>query len=100
MSAACDKHFHDQIRRQTSLHGAAQVLAECAEALGWDLAAFHADKDAVDLPRAPDGEFIAATMGWPTECLNAWRESGLGRHCPIAQLCGTVTDPFPWDCYT
>jgi DNA-binding CsgD family transcriptional regulator len=98
MRAACDQYFHDQIRRQTTLPAAAQLLAECAEVLGWDLAAFHADKDAVDLPRAHSGEFIAEMMGWPTECLNAWRDSGLGRHCPIAQLCTTATDPFPWDC--
>lgn len=98
MSATCDQYFHDQIRRQTSLQAAALVLAECAEALSWDLAAFHANKEAVDLPRTRGGEFIAELMGWPSDCLNAWRESGLGRHCPIAQLCGTVADPFAWDC--
>src|SRR4051812_16515510 len=98
MRAATDQYFYDQIRQQTSLQAASAVLAECAEELGWDLAAFHADKDAVDLPRDADGKFIAETMGWPAECLNAWRESGFGRYCPIGQRCTNASDPFLWDC--
>jgi DNA-binding CsgD family transcriptional regulator len=37
-------------------------------------------------------------MGWPVECLHAWRRSGLGRHCPVASLCGRRADPFHWSC--
>lgn len=98
MSALCDRHFLDEIRRQTNLEDASAVLAECAQALGWNLAAFHADTDAVDLPRTKKGEFIAAMMGWPSECLLAWRTAGLGLHCPIAQRCGRVVDPFCFSC--
>lgn len=94
----CDRHVYDEIRRQTTLEGAAAVLAESAVALGWDLAAFHAHIDATDLPRAKSGRFIAEIMGWPSECLQSWRRSGLWRHCPVASLCGRVTDPFYWTC--
>lgn len=94
----CDRHFYDQIRRQTTLEGAGVALAEAALALGWDLAGFHAHIAATDLPRAKSGRFIAEMMGWPTECLHNWRYSGLGRHCPVASLCGRVTDPFYWTC--
>jgi DNA-binding CsgD family transcriptional regulator len=74
------------------------VLADSARAMGWDLAAFHADIDATDLPRTRSGSFIAEGMGWPVECLHAWRRSDLGRHCPIAALCGRVAYPFHWTC--
>jgi DNA-binding CsgD family transcriptional regulator len=98
MRAFCDRQVGDEIRQQTSVESASQVLAECATELGWDFAAFHADKDAIDLPRASNGRFIAALMGWPADCLTVWRAAGLGRHCPIAQLCGRQTDPFAWSC--
>lgn len=98
MSVLCDEQVRDEIRRQTTLEGASQVLAECATTLGWDVAAFHADKDAVDLPRTRNGEFIAAMMGWPVDCLSAWRTASFGRHCPIAQRCGQIADPFIWNC--
>jgi hypothetical protein len=94
----CANRFHNEIRRQTTLDGASQVLMECAESLGWDLAAFHIDKDATELPRANNGEFIAVMMGWPKECLVGWRKAGLGHQCPIAQRCGTTVDPFYWSC--
>lgn len=93
-----DRHVYDEIRRQTTLAAASAVLAESARDLGCDLAAFHAHIDATDLPRAKSGEFIAEIMGWPLECLHSWRRAGLGRHCPIASLCGRVTDPFYWTC--
>jgi DNA-binding CsgD family transcriptional regulator len=93
-----DGHFYDEIRRQTTLEAAGTVLAEGALALGWDLAGFHAHIDATDLPRAKGGEFIAAIMGWPSDCLHSWRRSGLGRHCPVATRCGRVAEPFYWTC--
>jgi len=98
MQMLSDRNFYDAIRRQTTLEGASAVLAEAAMAMGWDLAAFHADIDATDLPRTRSGAFIAETMGWPSECLHGWRHSRLGRHCPIASLCGRVAHPFHWTC--
>jgi DNA-binding CsgD family transcriptional regulator len=98
MNMRCDGHFHDEIRKQTTLEGAAAVLAEAAVALGWDLAGFHAHIQATDLPRAKSGRFIAEIMGWPTDCLHSWRRSGLGQQCPVASLCGRVKDPFYWTC--
>jgi DNA-binding CsgD family transcriptional regulator len=98
MSMRCDQHFYDEIRRQTTLEGAGTVLAEAALALGWDLAGFHAHILATELPRARSGRFIAEIMGWPSECLSSWRHSGLGRHCPVASLCGRVANPFYWTC--
>jgi DNA-binding CsgD family transcriptional regulator len=94
----CDRLVYDEIRRQTTLEGAAAVLADSALELGFDLAGFHAHIDATDLPRAKSGEFIAEIMGWPTECLHSWRRSGLGRHCPVATVCGRVSEPFYWTC--
>jgi DNA-binding CsgD family transcriptional regulator len=93
-----DGHFYHEIRRQTTLEAAAAVLAESAMCMGWDLAAFHADIDATDLPRARSGAFIAENMGWSSGCLHAWRRSQLGRHCPVASLCGRMADPFHWTC--
>jgi len=93
-----DRLLFEEIRQQTTLEGAASGLAESALALGWDLAAFHVDIGATDLPRAKSGEFIAETMGWPADCLRSWRRSGLGRNCPVASMCSRVTDPFYWTC--
>src|SRR4051812_4604977 len=61
-----DCHFKDQISRQDNEEGAAMALAEAAEALQWDLAGFHANIHAVDLPRTDRGQFIAERLGWPT----------------------------------
>jgi DNA-binding CsgD family transcriptional regulator len=93
-----DRHVSDEIRRQTSLESASAVLAEAAHGLGWDLAAYHVNIDAEDLPRNQRGGYIAEMMGWPTECLQGWRRFGLGRHCPIAALCGREADAFHWTC--
>jgi DNA-binding CsgD family transcriptional regulator len=98
MKMLTDRHFDDEIRRQMTLESASALLAESARAMGWDLAAFHADIDATDLPRARSGSFIAEGMGWSVECLQGWRRSELGRHCPIASLCGRVASPFHWTC--
>jgi len=96
MQATQDRYFQSQLQRQTTLESTALVLAECAEALGWHLAAFHADKDATSLPRARNGEFIARMMGWPVACLDGWSRRGLGQHCPVAKRCGTAVAPFLW----
>ncbi|HEX6571745.1 MAG TPA: autoinducer binding domain-containing protein [Steroidobacteraceae bacterium] len=98
MSVSGDGYYVDQLREQPDLEGASQLLARWAEDLGWDLAAYHVSLDARDLPRAKDGSFIAALMGWPTDCLVRWREAGLGAHCPVAQRCGRATAPFAWSC--
>lgn len=93
-----DGHYLEQLQRQRGLEGASQLLARWAEELGWDLAAYHVAHDACDLPRAKDGSFIASLMGWPTDCLATWHDSGLGQHCPIAQRCGRAAAPFAWSC--
>jgi len=98
MSVSGDSFFLEQLRLQKDLEGASQLLAHWAEGLGWDLAAYHVNKDACDLPRAKNGSFIASLMGWPTECLVTWRVAGLGQHCPIAQRCGRAAAPFSWSC--
>jgi len=98
MNTSHDQYFHDQIRRQTGLEAASMVLAECAETLGWDIAAFHVDKDAHCLPRRRDGEFIARGMGWPKDCLDGWIRRDLGRHCPAGIVSGRRSDPFAWFC--
>ena len=98
MKKLSERYVCDEIRRQTTLEAASAVLAESARALGWDLAAYHVNIDAEDLPRTKRGGYIAEMMGWPAECLQGWRRSGLGRHCPIAALCGREVDPFHWTC--
>jgi DNA-binding CsgD family transcriptional regulator len=100
MRVTGESQFLEQLRLQDSLEGASQMLAHWAEGLGWDLAAYHVNKDACDLPRAKDGSFIASLMGWPTGCLVTWRDAGLGEHCPIAQRCGRAAAPFSWSCDT
>lgn len=96
MGTSQDVYFHAHIQRQTSLESASQVLAESAAALGWDLATFHIDITQASLPRARSGELIAATMGWPSECLDEWLNQGLGRHCPVGQHCSRSSEPFFW----
>jgi DNA-binding CsgD family transcriptional regulator len=98
MGDACEVHFRAEIQRQTSLDNAGRVLAESALALGWDLAAFHPDKNQLVLPRSDSGEFIATAMGWPDECVHGWVNLSIGRHCPVTQRCGTVADSFAWEC--
>ena len=57
MSISGDVYFYDQMQHQTDVGSAALLLAQCAEALGWNLAAFHTDIHQASLPRASDGEF-------------------------------------------
>jgi LuxR family quorum-sensing system transcriptional regulator CciR len=98
MSVAGDVYFHQQMQRQTDIASAALLLAQCAEALGWSLAAFHTDIHQASLPRAGDGEFIGTAMGWQAKTVNEWVKLGLARACPIGLHCADVTEPFLWDC--
>lgn len=98
MGNSWDERFRDRLPMQTSLNSAALLLAECASSLGWDLAAFHLDREQLMLPRSSEGEFISAAMGWPAECANAWVNKGLGQYCPVTQQCGRTTDSFVWEC--
>jgi DNA-binding CsgD family transcriptional regulator len=98
MGMTADSYYLEQLQEQQDLEGASQLLARWAEDLGWDLAAYHVNLDARDLPRAKDGSYIASLMGWPTECLVRWREAGFGEHCPVAQRCGRAAAPFSWSC--
>jgi DNA-binding CsgD family transcriptional regulator len=98
MSISSDSTFHRQLQRKTSVAEAALLLADCARAFGWDLAAFHADIERMELPRAHDGEFIGTVMGWRAETVNTWVDHRLGRDCPIGLHCRVATEPFLWDC--
>lgn len=98
MNSLKDQQFCDEIRRQTTLERASAVLAECAVSFGWDLAAYHIDIDAPDLPRDRQGAFIAEAMGWPSDCLQGWRRLQLGRHCPVAAQCSRGADPVRFSC--
>jgi LuxR family transcriptional regulator, quorum-sensing system regulator SdiA len=98
MSISSDSYFHHQLQRKTSVADAALLLADCARAFGWDLAAFHADIEQMELPRARDGEFIGTAMGWSAATVNAWVDHRLGRDCPIGLHCRVATEPFLWDC--
>jgi DNA-binding CsgD family transcriptional regulator len=98
MSISSDIHFHRRLQQQATVAEAALLLAECARALGWDLAAFHADIRRNELPRARGGEFIGTAMGWRADTVNGWVDHHLGRDCPIALHCRTTTEPFLWDC--
>jgi LuxR family quorum-sensing system transcriptional regulator CciR len=100
MSLAGDVHFHSEMLRQTDVASAALLLAECAEAFGWNLAAFHIDIHDPTLPRAGDGEFIGTAMGWRSKTVNDWVTRGLARACPIGRHCGETNEPFLWDCDT
>jgi DNA-binding CsgD family transcriptional regulator len=98
MSISSDIYFHRQLQQKASVAEAALLLAECARAFGWDLAAFHADISHIELPRARDGGFIGVAMGWRADTVNSWVDFGLGRDCPIGQHCQVATEPFLWDC--
>lgn len=98
MSISGDVYFHQQMQRQTDVASAALLLAQCAESLGWNLAAFHTDIHRATLPRANDGEFIGTAMGWQARTVNEWVKLGLARACPIGLHCAGVIEPFLWDC--
>ena len=98
MSISSDSYFHRQLQRKTSVTEAALLLADCARAFGWDLAAFHADIERMELPRAQDGEFIGTVMGWRADIVSTWVDHRLGRDCPIGLHCRVATEPFLWDC--
>jgi DNA-binding CsgD family transcriptional regulator len=98
MGTSGDVYFHQQLQRQTDVASAALLLAQCAEALGWNLAAFHPDIHQATLPRATDGEFIGTAMGWQAKTVNEWVQLGLARACPIGRHCALATEPFLWDC--
>lgn len=98
MSNSADVYFHQQMQRQTDVAAAALLLAQCAETLGWNLAAFHTDIHQATLPRADDGEFIGTAMGWQAKTVNEWVKLGLARACPIGRHCADATEPFLWDC--
>jgi DNA-binding CsgD family transcriptional regulator len=98
MSISSDIHFHRRLQQQATVAEAALLLAESARALGWDLAAFHADIRRNELPRAGGGGFIGTAMGWRADTVNGWVDHRLGRDCPIALHCRTATEPFLWDC--
>ena len=55
MSVTGDNYYLEQLHREDDLEGASQLLANWAEDLGWDLAAYHVSLAARDLPRAKDG---------------------------------------------
>jgi DNA-binding CsgD family transcriptional regulator len=98
MSVSGDLYFHQQLQRQTDVASAALMLAQCADALGWNLAAFHTDIHQATLPRAGDGEFIGTAMGWQAKTVNEWVKLGLARACPIGLHCAAAVEPFLWDC--
>lgn len=93
-----DRHFRDTICGQSTLEGAATVLAEAAEGLGWDLAAFHPSVDVLQLPRNDGGAFVAERMGWCSAALEGWQRLKLGRYCPIGSRCTRMREPFFWTC--
>lgn len=96
MKTADIEYFSTNIQRQFTLDEAGQVLAESAQALGWELAAFHSDLSAPSLERARDGNYIAQTMGWPDDYLQQWIKLDLGRDCPLGQKCIESKEPFFW----
>lgn len=98
MNISSDVYFHQQMQRQTDVPSAALLLAQCAEALGWNLAAFHTDIFQPTLPRASDGEFIGTAMGWQAKTVNQWVKLGLARACPVGLHCAEAKEPFLWDC--
>jgi LuxR family quorum-sensing system transcriptional regulator CciR len=98
MSISGDVYFHCEMQRQTDMASAGLLLAECAEALGWKLAAFHMDVHQPDLPRVRDGEFLGIAMGWRAKTVSEWVNLGLARSCPIGLHCNETTEPFLWDC--
>ena len=100
MSISSDIYFHTRMQRQTSVASAALLLAECAEARGWNLAAFHAEIGRHDLPRDRAGEFIATSMGWRVKTVSDWVSLELARNCPLSRHCGECAEPFLWDCDT
>ena len=89
-------HFHDRIREQNSLAGAAQLLAESSEALGWDHVAFFGDVDDLGLQQDSSGTYLLEELGWPKQALEDWARLKPGKHCPVARRCAKRSAPFLW----
>jgi DNA-binding CsgD family transcriptional regulator len=98
MGNTWDERFREKLSAQTSLNSAALLLAECADELGWNLAAFQLDREQLALPRCSDGQFIGTAMGWPADCVNEWVDRELGKFCPVTQLCGRTAESIVWEC--
>jgi DNA-binding CsgD family transcriptional regulator len=97
MANSMEMRYREEFSRQQNLIGAAQLLAESATELGWDLAAFNIDRE-INMPNQSDGSFIGTAMGWPMECTTTWLDKRMANHCPVTQKCGRVTDSFSWTC--
>lgn len=92
-----DTRFRERLTKATTLSAAGRLLADCADSLGWERAAFHADMSQTRLAVAEDGEFVAATMGWPVATLRSWQDDRLALVCPVTRRCGRSMDAFLWD---
>ncbi|MDD3352085.1 LuxR family transcriptional regulator [Zoogloea sp.] len=92
-----DTRFRERLAGASTLAASSRLLAECADSLGWERAAFHADLGQTRLPVAESGEFVAIAMGWPVATLRHWQDDRLALTCPVTRRCGRSMDAFLWD---
>lgn len=98
MATSRDTRFRDRLSARTDLAGAGTLLAEYADALGWERAAFHADLEQTCLPRTDTGEFVAVTMGWSADYVSHWVDHRMALTCPVIGRCARSMDSFVWEC--
>lgn len=89
-------HFHDRIRGQDTLAGAAQLLAESSQVLGWDHVAFFDDVHDLGLQLDNSGAYLLEELGWPKQALEDWVKLKPGQHCPVSRRCAMRSAPFLW----
>ncbi|MCK9564401.1 MAG: LuxR family transcriptional regulator [Bacteroidales bacterium] len=95
MTDSLTGYFRSRVAN-AGLDQAAELLAETASALGWDLAAFHPDVQDNDLVRGKGGEYVARHMGWSADYLSGWRDRKVNRFCPVSERCQRTGEPFVW----
>lgn len=98
MATSWDTRFRERLGAQTDLAGAGSLLAEYADTLGWERAAFHADMGQTRLPRTDSGEFVAVAMGWSADYVAHWVDDRRALTCPVSRRCTRSMDAFLWDC--
>ncbi|ENO87283.1 helix-turn-helix transcriptional regulator [Thauera linaloolentis] len=98
MAASWDTRFRERLAAHPDLAGAGALLAEYADTLGWERAAFHADLGQTRLPLTENGEFVAVAMGWSADYVAHWVNDRRALTCPVSLRCTRSMDAFLWDC--
>lgn len=72
------------------------MLGHYSQGLPFPRAAFDNDLSNPMLPLGDAGEHIGVELGWPSDFIRQWVDSGLMLACPLAEPCRRMRRPFSW----